>query len=153
MRFHPKRRASSDHRPGPNIASAAPQVATRRYTNLSPVMETSLKLSISATRVPTIGVNSPMMRRTAAAARSTAKIVKGMAGLLSRTEPALLTKANPTTSRIKIRPIPGQPPANVEYKRRKGRTSRVRIQFLMVSLRNRAPHRGLIQPLLRRRGR
>jgi hypothetical protein len=38
-------------------------------------------------------------------------------------EPAQLTKTNPTTSLIKMRPIPGQPPAKVEYKRRNGRTS------------------------------
>jgi len=86
-------------------------------------MVTSLQLSIRATSVPTIGVNSPMMRRIAAAARRTQKIVMGMAGLLSMAEPALLTKANPTTSRIKMRPNPGQPPAKVEYKRRNGRTS------------------------------
>lgn len=30
MRFHPKRRASTDHKPGPNIARAAQEVATRR---------------------------------------------------------------------------------------------------------------------------
>ena len=93
---------------------------------------TSLQLSIRATSVPTIGVNSPMMRRIAAAARRTDKIVMGMAGLLCRAEPALLTKANPTTRRIKMRPIPGQPPAKVEYKRRNGRTSRIRVQFFDV---------------------
>jgi hypothetical protein len=64
-----------------------------------------------------------MRRRIAAAASRTDKIVMGMAGLLSSSEPALLTKTNPTTSRIKMRPIPGQPPAKVEYKRRNGRTS------------------------------
>ena len=32
--------------------------------------------------------------------------------------PVLITKAVPTTSRIKMRPVPGQPPAKLEYKRR-----------------------------------
>jgi hypothetical protein len=59
-------------------------------------MVTSLQLSIRATSVPAIGVNSPTMRRIAAAARRTDKIAMGMAGLLSRAEPALLTKASPT---------------------------------------------------------
>lgn len=86
-------------------------------------MMRSLQLSIRATSVPTTGVNSPMMRKIAAAARRTDNIVMGMAGLLGRAENALLTKANPTTSRIKMRPNPGQPPAKVEYKRRNGRTS------------------------------
>jgi len=59
----------------------------------------------------------------------TDKIVMGMAGLLSKTESALLTKTNPNISRINMRPIPGEPPANVEYKRRNGRTSLMRIHF------------------------
>jgi hypothetical protein len=42
-----------------------------------------------------------------------------MAGLPSRAERALLAKTKQTTNRIKISPIPGQPPAKVEYKRRK----------------------------------
>jgi hypothetical protein len=54
----------------------------------------------------------------------------GISGPLSRTEPALLTKANPTASRIKMRPIPGHPPANVEYKRRKGRASPQDLIFI-----------------------
>ena len=150
MRFQPKRWASTDHRPGPNIARAAPTVATKRQTSPSACMVTSLQLSSRATSVPTIGVNSPMRSRIAAAARSTDKIAKGIAGLFSMTEVALLIKAKPTTSRIKMSPIPGQPLAKVEYKRRNGRTSRVRVQFLMISLRNRAPHRALIKPLSRR---
>jgi hypothetical protein len=92
-----------------------------------------------------------MMRRTAAAARRTDKIVMGMAGLLSRTEPALLTKENPTTSRIKMRPIPGQPPAKVEYKRRNGRTSRVRINFQWIPYEI-APHIEVLLKLFRGAG-
>jgi hypothetical protein len=97
-------------------------------------MANSLQLSIRATSIPATGVNSPMMRRIAVAASRTDKIVMGLAGLPSAAVPALFTKTNPTTSRIKIRPIPGQPPAKVEYKRRKGRTSLIPIQFLTVSL-------------------
>ena len=81
-------------------------------------MITTLQLSMSATSVPTIGVYKPMMRRIAAADSRRARIVIGMAGRLSRADPALLTKASPTTNRIKMRPMPGQPPAKVEYKRR-----------------------------------
>ena len=80
-----------------------------------------------------IGVSSPIIRKIAAAATRTDKIVMGMAGPLSRAEPALLTKTNPTLSRIKMRPIPGQPPANVEYKRRNGRTSPKNLIFVYFS--------------------
>ena len=36
MRFHPKSRASSDQRPGPNMASAAAMVAAKRGAKTSP---------------------------------------------------------------------------------------------------------------------
>jgi hypothetical protein len=134
MRFHPKRRASTDHSPGPNIASAAASVATMRQTNRSADMMTSLQLSMTATSVPTIGVKSPMSRKTAAAANRTDRTVMWKSGLFCRAELAILTKANPTTSRIKIRPIPGQPPAKVEYKRRNGRTLSY-THFIFVYLR------------------
>ena len=81
-------------------------------------MITNLQLSMTATNVPTIGVYRPMTRRMAAVARRIDRTVMGVAGPLSRAIAELLIKANPTTSRIKMRPIPGQPPAKVEYKRR-----------------------------------
>ena len=40
----------------------------------------------------------------------------GRAAKQSRT--CIRTKAKPTTSLIKMRPVPGQPPVKVEYKRR-----------------------------------
>jgi hypothetical protein len=119
MRFQPKRRASIDHRPGPNMARAAQKVAIRRKSNRSAGTMTSLPHSMRATRVPTMGVYSPMARRIAAVPRRTDKQVMGIAGLPSRADPALFANAKPTTNRIKMSPIPGQPPAKVEYKRRK----------------------------------
>jgi hypothetical protein len=61
-------------------------------------------------------------------------MVIGMAELLNRAEPTLFTKAIPTTSLIKMRPIPGQPAAKVEYKRRNGGTSRTSIHVRMFSI-------------------
>src|SRR5579871_395810 len=58
------------------------------------------------------------MRSIAAPPSRTDKMVIEIAWLLSSAAHALLTNAIPTTSRIRMRPMPGQPPAKVEYKRR-----------------------------------
>ncbi len=79
------------------------------------------QISVRATTVPTIGVHNPTIRRTPAPVRRTDTIAIAVGELLSIVETALSTKTPPTTSRIKIRPIPGQPPAKVENKRRNGR--------------------------------
>ena len=49
MRFHPKSLASSDQRPGPNMASAAAIVAVNRLANGSPLDVAILQISITAT--------------------------------------------------------------------------------------------------------
>lgn len=51
-RFHPKRRASTDHKPGPNIARAPQIVARRRPTHRSPVDVRIWRTSIKAAKVP-----------------------------------------------------------------------------------------------------
>jgi hypothetical protein len=112
MRFHPKRRASMDHEPGPNIASAAPA------THLSPGSIIIFQTSISATKLPTMGVHNPAMRRMPAASESTARIVMFKGGSIHSLEAARTTNAEPITRRMKSKPVPGQPPANVEYRRR-----------------------------------
>ena len=89
----------------------------------------SLKISIRATNMPTMGVHRPTARRNPPPSRSTDTIAIGMGGLLRRVEPAIYIKATPATNRIKIRPVPGQPPAKVEYKRRNGRTFPQLIYF------------------------
>ena len=58
------------------------------------------------------------MRRIAAATKKTDNIAREMAEVFGRTAPVLITKAIAIASRIKRRPMPGQPPAKVEYKRR-----------------------------------
>ena len=118
MRFQPKRRASIDHRPGPNIASAAPAVPSNSQTHRSPRSTTIFQISISATVDPAMGVHRPAMRRIPAAIESTAAIVTSVGEALDSLEAARATSADPTTTRMRSRPVPGQPPANVEYKRR-----------------------------------
>ncbi len=58
MRFHPKSRASSDQRPGPNIASAPAMVAAMRGAKTSSDVRI-WESSIAATAIPARGVQSP----------------------------------------------------------------------------------------------
>jgi len=118
MRFHPKRRASMDHKPGPNIASAAPAVPNKSQTHLSPGSIIIFQASISATEVPTMGVHNPAIKRMPAPMASTAGMVTFKGGSVHSLEAARTTSAEPITKRMKSKPAPGQPPANVEYSRR-----------------------------------
>ena len=124
MRFHPKRRASTDHKPGPNIARAAAEVPSSSHTHLSPATVSIFQISINAIEVPTIGVHKPTISSIPAPIKSTAGIVTFIGGgSLHSLKPARTTRAEPTTKRMRSKPVPGQPPANVEYKRRKMRLS------------------------------
>ena len=118
MRLHPKRRASIDQRPGPNIASAAPAVPNKSHTHRSPGSTNILKISITATEAPAIGVHSPASSRIPAANESTASTVTFIGESLANLIPARTTSADPITRRMRSNPVPGHPPANVEYRRR-----------------------------------
>ena len=118
MRFHPKRRASIDQRPGPNIARAAPAVPNNSHTHRSPDSMTIFQSSMKAIETPTIGVHKPTIKRIPAPIESTAGITIFKPGSGQSLEIARTISADPTTSRIRSKPEPGQPPANVEYKRR-----------------------------------
>ena len=118
-RFQPNRRASIDHKPGPNMASAPAIVPRNKGAHASAGNITICPISIAATSVPAIGVHRPGTIRMPDPARSTHVNVTPTGRSPLRTVIALISRAEPTTSRIRSRPIPGQPPANVEYKRRK----------------------------------
>lgn len=118
MRFQPKRRASMDHKPGPNMARAAPTVPNNSQTHLSPVRVSIFQISINAMEAPTTGVHKPMIRRTPAPIKSTAGIVTFIGGWIDSIKPERSTSAQPITKRMRSKPVPGQPPANVEYSRR-----------------------------------
>ena len=113
MRFHPKSRASTDQRPGPNIAKAPPMVAAKRQTNESSPMVIR-QISIMATSVPVRGVHSPAMRRSPDAVRDTDVSVVCIGASLHSFEPARNRRTEPTTRRMSSNPMPGQLPANVE---------------------------------------
>jgi hypothetical protein len=99
---------------------------------------------MKATSMPAKGVHRPTARRIPPPIRSRDTIAIGMGGLLRRVEPAIYIKATPITRRIKIRPVPGQPPAKVEYKRLNGRTFPQLIYFCVFPLERESPkERGL----------
>jgi hypothetical protein len=122
MRFQPKRRASIDHRPGPNIARAAPAVPNNNQTHRSPGSVIIFQTSISATEVPTTGVHKPAISKIPAPIASTARIATFKGGSLHSLKPVRTISAEPTTTRMRSSPMPGQPPANVEYRRRNNTT-------------------------------
>jgi len=147
MRFQPKRRASMDHRPGPNIARAAPAVPSNSQTDRSPGSISIFQISISATEVPAMGVHKPAIRRIPAPIESTAAIVTFVGGSLQSLELARTSSAEPTTTRMRSRPMPGQPPANVEYKRRNNNTLCEHYQLTIWPGRAEAPKRVAIVTL------
>src|SRR5208282_365710 len=110
----------TDQRPGTNIARAAPTVPNSSQPDLSPCSMSIFQISVSATKVPAMGVHKPAISRTPAPIKSIAGMItfKG-GGSLHSDKPARTTSAEPATTRIRSNPVPGQPPANVEYKRRK----------------------------------
>jgi len=78
------------------------------------------QISVKATTVPAIGVHSPGTRRIPDPTKSAAVIVVFIGGgSLQSIEVARTISAEPTTERMRSKPMPGQPPANVEYRRRK----------------------------------
>src|SRR5215475_6141532 len=58
------------------------------------------------------------MSKMPAAIESTARIVTFKGGSIHSFETARTTSAEPITKRKSSKPVPGQPPANVEYSRR-----------------------------------
>ena len=130
-RFHPKRRASNDHRPGPNIARAALMVPSNSQSHLSPGSVRTFHASMTATEIPTMGVHSPSIRRSPASREMRTEIVSLIGGSLQSRARAH-NKRGPDTRRMRSSPVPGQPPANVEYKRRNTRPSEPRMSGLLT---------------------
>ena len=117
-RFHPNRRASIDHSPGPSIARAPAMVASRNQRDLSPGSVKIFNASTRAANVPATGVHSPAIKRIPTPRRIAEVTVVDIGGSPHNRRPARTTSTEPTTTRISSKPAPGQPPANVEYKRR-----------------------------------
>jgi hypothetical protein len=75
-------------------------------------------IAIKAISVPAIGVHSPGMRRTPDPTRKADVIAALTGGPLHSVELERTTSTEPPTRRMRSKPRPGQPPANVEYRRR-----------------------------------
>lgn len=123
-RFQANRRASIDHRPGPNIARAPPMVPGKRGTQRSPATVIICRVSSKASSAPTMGVHSPEIRRSPIPAKNADITIVSMGGSLHTADLACATSAEPGTKRMRSNPMPGQPPAKVEYRRRKTHLSK-----------------------------
>jgi hypothetical protein len=124
-RFHPNRRASTDHRPGPNMARAQAVVPSKTVTHRSPAIVMICQVSSNATKTPTMGVHRPGMRRSPDPARNAEINVVVRGGFLHSVEFARKSSEAPRTTRMRSKPVPGQPPAKVEYRRRKTHLSKL----------------------------
>jgi hypothetical protein len=118
IRRHPKRRASTDHAPGPSNANAAPMVARKIQADGSPDRETAYQSARAPARDPAMGVHSPAIREIPAATATTCKIADSRVAPANNRVTPLPAKAIPATNRINRRPAPGEPPAKVENRRR-----------------------------------
>ncbi len=94
-------------------------VPSRMGTHGSPGSVRICQISVKATSVPAIGVHRPGIRRIPHPTKNAEVIVVLIGGSLQSVELARIISAEPTTERMRIKPKPGQPPANVEYNRRK----------------------------------
>ena len=119
MRFHPKSRASTDHAPGPSSTNAAPMVPNRTFAHTSPGREMVFHNPRAATSDPEIGVHKPATRSIALTIASTTRMAGSLGGRVRSLVSSGAMIAIPATHRIKRRPTPGQPQANVENRRRK----------------------------------
>ena len=117
--FHPNRRASIDHAPGPSKSSAAPRVAIRIPAHGSPGPQNTSHTPAMDARAPALGVHKPAIndnpRITSAMwARNTMKCGPVRCGVSSSA-----IREIPHTRRMSRRPMPGQPRAKFENRRRR----------------------------------
>ena len=73
---------------------------------------------MTATEVPTMGVHSPGIRRSPHPARNADDIVSVMGGVAPQPGARVYEKRGACNQAHEKQTWPGQPPANVEYKRR-----------------------------------
>jgi hypothetical protein len=118
MRFHPKRRASTDQAPGPSNARAAPRVPSMILVHGSPGCEKAFHSAMTATNAPAMGVHNPANRSIPEPVASTSRIAGAIVGSPRNVVSPRTTNAIPATSLMSSRPTPGEPWANVENSRR-----------------------------------
>ena len=132
-----------DHKPGPNIAKATPVVANISQSGLLPGSVSIFQTSMRATEAPAMGVHKPAINRIPAPIKSMAGMVTFIGGgSLHRVKAAPAANEEPATTRIRSNPVPGQPPANVEYRRRKDAPFRTTLLFSFVLKSHRKPKKS-----------
>ena len=132
-----------DHKPGPNIARATPVVASISQSGLLPGSVSIFQTSVRPTEVPAMGVHKPAINRIPAPNKRIAAIVTLIGGgSLRSVKLARTISVDPTTTRIRSNPVPGQPPANVEYRRRKEAPFRTTLSVSAFRKARRKPKKG-----------
>ena len=63
MRFLPKSQASTDHDPGPIIASVSPRVASKTDVSVLLLADSAIHTSAPVTTAPANGVHNPAIRK------------------------------------------------------------------------------------------
>ena len=120
IRFHPKRRASIDHAPGPSKATPAPTAPSDSACHLREGSRQACHTASIAMSVPVSGVHSPT-RRSNPRAPGRQWVRSAMRPPFPvRAAAALYTRVVPNTTRMSRSPAPGAPCANVEKRRRTG---------------------------------
>jgi len=89
----------------------------KSQSHLSPGTDKIFHASMRAARVPMTGVQSPSIKKNPDIARAAEIIMTFRGGSAQSRKPARRISTDPTTRRSNSSPVPGQPLANVEYKR------------------------------------
>jgi hypothetical protein len=98
-----------------------------------------------------MGVQRPGSRRSPSPVRNADIAVVAIGGLLHKVDPARTSNEEPRTIRMRSKPRPSRPPANVEYSRRKAHLSRLH-QFPALERLIEAPKRVVIDHSLESAG-
>ena len=116
MRLGPNRSASSDHAPGPAIASPAPRPPRTRCNCGDVGPASTIESSAIVSSAPAMGVHQPTMREAPA---TSASHCRRTGSELAAPVAASRIGGIPAATRSSSRPVPGQPRGKVENKRRR----------------------------------
>jgi len=114
MRFHPKRRASTDHTPGPSSASAAPRTAMRTQIHGFARRSDAWSNPSTASSVPATGVHKPIRRSSPTTISTTFRVASPKEGAPPNSRTPRVTTPIPAVTRSNSKPSPGAPPAKFE---------------------------------------
>ena len=119
--FHPKRRASIDHAPGPSKSSATPTVVIRRQAQGSLGPQNASHTPAMDARAPAVGVHKPAINDNPSTKSPEWVMNTRKCGPVRGIVSSPAIKEIPHTRRMSRRPTPGQPRAKFENRRRRKR--------------------------------